>query len=62
MAKLYAIQNSRGLYLMQLDINQYAFTEDKNLASVFMSYDNAFLKTRKIPMLTGLKVVEFKKY
>lgn len=60
MAKLYAIQNARGLYLMQIDINQYAFTEDKKLAVTFFSYDNAFLKTRKIPMLTGLKVVEFK--
>jgi len=60
MAKLYAIQNARGLYLMQIDINQYAFTDDKKLAATFMSYGNAFLKTRKIPMLTGLKVVELK--
>lgn len=52
----YVIINSRGLYLMQMGFNDYSFTSDITFAIKFVAKENAHLKIKKLPLLTGLSV------
>lgn len=55
----YVIINSLGLYLMQIGLD-HSFTKDVSLAIRFVARENAYLKIKKLPMLTGLSVKAIK--
>lgn len=59
MSAMYAIINTNGLYLMQIGF-EHAFTANRELASKFISEDNAQLKIKKLPNYKGLTIIMIK--
>lgn len=55
----YVIINAFGLYLMQIGFD-YSFTSNAELAIKFVARENAQLKIKKLPLLTGLSVKALK--
>lgn len=51
----YVIVNRNGLYLMQVGFD-ISFTDSAELAIHFIAPENAQLKIKKLPLLTGLSV------
>lgn len=56
----YVIINPNGLYLMLMGYNDYSFTSNITLAIKFVARENAHLKIKKLPLLTGLSVKAIK--
>lgn len=53
---MYAIINNQKLYLVQLNLNDYFFTNDKNSATVFFTEKGAKDKIKKLPIFKNLKI------
>lgn len=56
----FVIINARGLFFMQMGLNDYSFTAEVGQATRFFAEENALLKIRKMPTLTGLSVKKIK--
>lgn len=56
----FVIINARGLFFMQMGLNDYSFTTELEQATRFFAEENALLKIRKMPTLTGLSVKKIK--
>lgn len=56
----FVIINARGLFFMQMGLNDYSFTAEVEQATRFFAEENALLKIRKMPTLTGLSVKKIK--
>lgn len=58
---LYVIVDSAGLFFMQMGVNEYSFIADVSMASKFFAEENARLKIKKLPSLSGLTVIRLRK-
>lgn len=56
---MYIIVNANNLYLMQIDVNDYSFTTNKNLATKFITKEGANSKIRKLSMFKNLRVKKY---
>lgn len=56
---MYAIVNSKGLYLMQVGTD-HAFTDDREQATKYFAEENALLKIKKLPLFSGLRTILIK--